>query len=192
MTDPTPGARHVSNERDPWAKVPEALLYSDLSDKAVRVYACLHRHGDDPANCYPSHARIAALIGCADRSIARPLAELEAAGWIVKKPRYQPDGRRTSDGYYVKLTSTSSAVPTRENVGGDHAEVRNAHHASERDEREQVTTKESQGSNDAGPPSSRREALALTGESPAKMDDALRESGKAAVERLRAERSKAA
>lgn len=137
MDDPTP---HPDDVQQPavvtgyyFAPIPEALLYSsDLSDKAVRVYATLMRHGMDPEHCYPSHRRIAQLIGAAPRSIQRPIKELEEAGWIVRKPRYTDNGYRQTDGWFVR---TSSARTTRD-VLAYHAEERDNDHAPERDKRE--------------------------------------------------------
>lgn len=137
MPDPIP---HPDDVQKPavvtdyrYAPIPEAVLYGELSDKAVRVYGVLMRHGLDPDHCYPSQRRIADLIGAAPRSIQRPLKELEAAGWIARKPRFLPTGDRTSDGYSVR---TFSATPTRESVGGPRAGTRTPH-ASERGKRKQ-------------------------------------------------------
>lgn len=97
-----------------YAPIPEALLYDPrISHLAVRVYGVLMRHGNDPDHCYPSQRRIADLVGAAQRSIARPLGELEEAGWIEKFPRTRADGSPDSNGWWVR---TSSAPPTRTNV----------------------------------------------------------------------------
>lgn len=120
---PADDGRHVVNDDLPWALVPEALLYDHrLSDKAVRVYGCLVRHGDNPDNCYPSQARIAGLIGCEQRSIQRPLKQLVEAGWVIKVPRFDPSGMRTSDGFRVRrqlpLAAQESAESALESVDG--------------------------------------------------------------------------
>ncbi len=92
----------------PFAQVPEALLYSDLSDLAVRVYGCLIRHGTTPETCHPTHARIAELIGKSERSIQRPVTELERAGWIERRTTTD-NGLQKLDGYFV-TGALSSAV----------------------------------------------------------------------------------
>jgi hypothetical protein len=94
--------RHVVIEDIKFSMIPEALLYDDrLNPMDKLVYGCLLRHGDDPANCYPAHKRIAYLVNCQVRSVQRPLRALEGAGWIKRVPRRNPDGSRTSDGYFV-------------------------------------------------------------------------------------------
>ena len=140
-----------------YAPIPEELLYSALTDKAVRVYGTLARHGMTKDDCFPSHRRIAQFIGCAPRSVKRPLEELEEAGWIESVPRFDARGDRTSNGYLVRIkpkkrdkTTTSSAPPAQESAEG--VETSSAPpafdsaypprsgartpHASERDERE--------------------------------------------------------
>jgi len=85
-----------------YAPIPEALLYdSTLSAQCVRVYGCLLRHGQTPDHCFPSHARIGGLLGLSERSVARPLVELEKAGWISRTRRNNSRGERIADGYHV-------------------------------------------------------------------------------------------
>lgn len=97
-----------------YAPIPEALLYDvTMSDKAVRVYGALMRHGMDPSSCYPSHARIGDFIGCAARSVQRPLRELEAVGWIERVRRTDPDtGQRITDGFHVHTGNAQMRAPT--------------------------------------------------------------------------------
>ena len=137
-----------------YAPIPQELLYSALTDKAVRVYGVLARHGMTKDDCYPSHRRIAQLIGCAPRSVRRPLEELEDSGWIESVPRFDARGDRTSNGYLVRIkpdktttlsappaqesaegVETSSAPPARESADPPRSGARTPH-ASERDERE--------------------------------------------------------
>lgn len=93
---------HVVNE-DGWAAIPEPLLYdSSISATAVRVYGVLRRHGDDPRNCYPSHARIARLIGTSARSVPAWIRELEDAGWIERIRRTTAAGDPDTNGYRVR------------------------------------------------------------------------------------------
>lgn len=153
----------VTNEHR-FAQIPEALIYDhDIDPLALRVYCVLMRHGQDPDSCYPSHARIAGLIGVSDRSVARPLKDLANAGWITRQYRHSDQGR-TSDGYYVRSTPAPPAerkeirrAPERstdhqnraEQRATDHqnraegratgsAEQRATPHAEERGEREPV------------------------------------------------------
>lgn len=111
--------RHVTNEHPSYAMVPEALLYDPaISDKAVRLYGVLRRHGDDPANCYPSKRRLATLMGCAPASIGRPLRELETSGWIERVARTTELGDPDSNGYHIRISRTSSAGSAQEKREG--------------------------------------------------------------------------
>ncbi len=119
-----------------WAQIPEELLYDPtISPQAVRVYGCLVRHGTTPDSCYPTHARIAEKLGLAKRSVARPLAELEQAGWINRTRRFNARGDRVADGYHVLMasnpsaqlsapTTRSSAAPSRDPARHQDAESR--------------------------------------------------------------------
>ena len=119
-----------------YAPIPEALLYDGtLSPTCVRVYGCLQRHGLTPDSCFPSHARIASCLGLSERSIARPLAELERAGWIARTRRHNRRGERIADGYHVlsapleragsrSTTTQSSAAPPRDRAQTYPAETR--------------------------------------------------------------------
>lgn len=106
MHDDTTQVRqpHVVIDGPRWAQIPEGLLYDPaMPDAAVRIYGVLYRHGQDPDHCYPSHARIADLIGASPRSIPGWLRQLEDAGWISRHARYTDQGQ-TSNGYTVHLT----------------------------------------------------------------------------------------
>lgn len=101
--DPSDRNDHHTTVEVHWAPIPEAVLYDpSLGDKAVRVYGTLMRHGLDPSTCHPSHVRLAELVGCAPRSIQRPLRELEEAGWIERVPRFDAFGQRMTDGFHVR------------------------------------------------------------------------------------------
>ncbi len=142
----TPDNDHATSRRPPevssgvyWAPVPESLIYdADMSDKAVRVYAALMRHGLDPSSCYPSHARLADLIGCAARSVQRPLRDLEQAGWIERVRRLDESGQRISDGFHVHTLNAQERAPTALlSAEGTRADARTVR-AETRAEREQV------------------------------------------------------
>jgi len=110
MTD-TPHVEIV----DRFAMIPETLLYDPkISSNAKVVYCVLHRHGNDPENCYPGHARIGRLMGASKRSVPAWIIELEQAGWVERFPRVKADGSPDSNGYRLYSTpraSTGSGVP---------------------------------------------------------------------------------
>lgn len=99
------GQAHVEIEHR-FAMMPEALLYDpSISADAVRVFGVLLRHGSDPSNCYPSHARIAGFIGRSKASINGWIVELERSGWVERVPRTRSDGSPDSNGYRLFMTA---------------------------------------------------------------------------------------
>lgn len=99
----------ASGDADRWvtggyrfAPIPEWVLYHpELSDKAVRIFGTLMRHGHDPSNCYPSDARIAELIHCSDTTIPKHRKQLYLARAAYAVPRFDDDGRQTTNGYHL-------------------------------------------------------------------------------------------
>jgi hypothetical protein len=86
-----------------FAVVPETVLYSTLSDKAIRVYAVLARHADKTTGkCFPSRARIAELARCSLRSVDRALAELVAARVIQLEHRLNAAGDPATNLYTIR------------------------------------------------------------------------------------------
>lgn len=92
---------HTTNHGDFFAVVPEQLIYSSVSGTAIKVYCALRRHGSDPANCYPSHKRLAELTQMAVPTVRRAITELVEAGWVVIEQRFNGNGQ-TSNGYHVQ------------------------------------------------------------------------------------------
>jgi len=84
-----------------FAIVPEWLIDLDVSDRAFRLYALLARFADsDGTNAIPGRKRLAERLRCSIDSIDRAIAELIAAGAILREHRYR-DGRQTSNDYVV-------------------------------------------------------------------------------------------
>lgn len=94
----------VVEDVETWAKLPEALLYdTEISDKAIRIFGCLYRHGVTPGSCYPGKKRIAECIGGSARSVDRPLLRLLEKGWIRRYKRWTKAGMRAANGYALAL-----------------------------------------------------------------------------------------
>lgn len=80
----------------PFAMVPEWILYHPgLSDRAVRLWAVLARHGTDAGARCPGRARLAMLCRCSTKSIDRAKDELELVGALVVKSRWKPGQKGT-------------------------------------------------------------------------------------------------
>lgn len=100
---PDHGAHHTSTDYK-FAPIPEAMVYDPgINSNAMRVYAILARHGEDPHSCYPSHRRIGELSGLSPRSIPRLVKDLEEAGWVTIVRRWDEVGDPTSNGYHVHV-----------------------------------------------------------------------------------------
>jgi hypothetical protein len=103
-----------------FAPVPEWIIYhGELTGNAVRLYAALARHGMTPDSCYPSHARLARLLGMSDRSIPAIIRDLEKVG-AIRRERREIDDRQTSNGYWLAgdspFTAHENVPPAHENV----------------------------------------------------------------------------
>ena len=69
--------------------VPEWVLYAELSDKAIRLYAVLARYADNQTHeAFPSRETLAQRMRCSARSVDRAALELIEAGAITKKQRH--------------------------------------------------------------------------------------------------------
>lgn len=101
-----------------FAMIPEALLYDpNVDDAMVRVYGVLHRHGTDPSNCYPSHARIGGFIGKSKRTVPAIIARLAAAGWVEVIPRKSKHGDWDSNSYRVHAAPVRVGSTRERGVG---------------------------------------------------------------------------
>src|SRR5512147_2362600 len=82
----------------PFSALPHALRKDPrLRGKhtAVTLAAALLEYACDRASCYPTNARLAADLGCAESTIRANLALLRDAGWVrVELGPHQPNGRR--------------------------------------------------------------------------------------------------
>ncbi len=90
--------RHVHKHWFRFAQIPEELIYSEVSGRAIKIFSALLRHGDDPTNCYPSHKRLADKCHMSMATVRRAIAELEESGWVSVEARYR-DAGQTSNGY---------------------------------------------------------------------------------------------
>tara|TARA_R100001460_G_scaffold2077_3_gene7080 strand:- start:148 stop:900 length:753 start_codon:yes stop_codon:yes gene_type:complete len=100
--------------------IPEWVLDSDISDKALRVYALLARYADnDNLQAFPSRQTLANRARCSVKSIDRALDELIKLGAIKKQHRVQ-------QGVYTSslFTVIRVGVGTRVTLGGDTGDAR--------------------------------------------------------------------
>lgn len=72
---------------EPFAQIPEWLIDSDVSDRAIRAFLVLHRHANKEGYAFPGRAAIAERLGCSPASLDRALNELREVGAIVSRQR---------------------------------------------------------------------------------------------------------
>ena len=82
--------------------IPEWLLDSGCSDKAIRLYAVLARYADnDDLTAYPGRSTLAKRMGCHRATVDRAVEELMELGAITKQLRVQ-DGKYQSSLYTIR------------------------------------------------------------------------------------------
>jgi len=92
--------------------VPEWLIDSGCSDKAVRLYVVLARYADNEnLTAYPGRGTLAKRMGCHRASVDRAVEELVALGAISKQVRFK-DGKYQSSLYTVRRIAPSRTHAT--------------------------------------------------------------------------------
>jgi len=97
--------------------IPEWLLDSELSDRAIRVYSVLARYADNETlQAYPSRETLAKRCHCHWRSVDRAIDELVAFGAVTKTHR------KNGDSYQSNLYTLRRVLPAQS--GGTDTAVR--------------------------------------------------------------------
>jgi hypothetical protein len=77
--------------------IPEWLLDSEVSHKAIRIYALIARYADNQTlTAWPARGTLASRAKCTVKSVDRALNELIEAGAIAKELRRDEAGQRSS------------------------------------------------------------------------------------------------
>ena len=77
--------------------IPDWLLTSNVSDRAIRVYAVLARHADSQTHeAFPRRGLIAEVAHCSPSSVDRALDELIAAKALSKTARRGASGQQSN------------------------------------------------------------------------------------------------
>ena len=92
--------------------VPEWLIDSGCTDKALRAYVVLARYADNEnLTAFPSRATLARRMGCHRASVDRAIEELIRLGAVSKQQRVE-DGRYQSSLYTVRRLPPSRTHAT--------------------------------------------------------------------------------
>ena len=65
-------------------------------------------HADDKGTCWPGQVGLANKCGITDRTVRTRLKKLEALGLLAREPRYNAEGKRTSDRLTLRITTGKS------------------------------------------------------------------------------------
>jgi len=84
-----------------WAQVPEWVIVSPASDRAVRLYALLARRANSSNEAFPSRGYLAEAMGCSRKSVDRALDELLELGAVTKQSQFV-ENRQTVNLYTVR------------------------------------------------------------------------------------------
>lgn len=102
----------VTSDVGPWSIVPEWLLDTEVSDRAVRLYATLGRYADRNGESFASRRTLASRLRCSVDSVDRAARELIGAGALSISARTAEDGNQTTNLYHLTL-----AAPVRPPLG---------------------------------------------------------------------------
>jgi hypothetical protein len=95
-----------------FSMVPEWLIDSGCTDKALRLYVVLARYADnDDLTAYPGRGTLAKRMGCHRSSVDRAVEELIDLGAITKQVRFV-DGKYTSSLYTIRRIAPSRTHAT--------------------------------------------------------------------------------
>src|SRR5262249_8480284 len=122
-------ARHMSKQgtsrptgetpsRTRFAMVPEWLIYSGVSDRAVRLYGVLARHAQsDGTGADPGRARLARLMRTSRSSLDRARRELEGIGAIdvTRRPPTRVNQDWDTNLYRLRFDPPQGLVTSDEN-----------------------------------------------------------------------------
>lgn len=101
------GVSHVRLEQ-PFAIVPESLIFSSLSDRAIRMWMVLARIARQSDACMPTRVRLSEMMSCSIDSVDRAARELSAAGWVTVESG-QSEG--AANAYVVRIDPVPPGTP---------------------------------------------------------------------------------
>jgi DNA-binding transcriptional MocR family regulator len=92
-----------------FAIVPEWLVYAEVSDVAVRLYAVLARHADQNGRSHPSRSRLAELMRCSTKTVDRAAKELAALGALDVNDRFRGKAQ-TSNEWHIRTSDPATPL----------------------------------------------------------------------------------
>ncbi|WP_424462959.1 helix-turn-helix domain-containing protein [Pseudoclavibacter helvolus] len=92
----------------------------DLDIKATEkmILVALADMADEQFSCFPGQEKLARMTGNSERTVRRVVQSLEGMGLVERAHRRRPDGRKTSDRYYLQV-GTSPAILSGDKLSPD-------------------------------------------------------------------------
>lgn len=87
---------HVVSDTGPFSLLPEWVLASTVSDRAVRLYALLARYADQTGLSWPRRALLAERLSTSVKSVDRAMDELEKLQAVTIEARHDEGGQRSN------------------------------------------------------------------------------------------------
>ena len=84
-----------------YAVIPEWVLSSAISDRAIRLFAVLARYVGTHEAAWPSRKTLGEKINCSVSSVDRAVVELESIGAVKTEERRRENGSKTSSYFYL-------------------------------------------------------------------------------------------
>ena len=92
-----------------FAIIPHWVIYSNISDAALRLYAVMAKYADNATGkAWPSRGTLANDIRKSEKTVDRAIKELVEAGALKVSRRYDPETREYKSNMYTLIT----AMPT--------------------------------------------------------------------------------
>jgi hypothetical protein len=82
-----------------FAIVPEWVIYGEVSDRAIRLYAVLARHANTEHVAFPLRTTMAKLCRCSVDSIDRAVRELVEVGALIVEHQFAEGGKQRANLY---------------------------------------------------------------------------------------------
>jgi hypothetical protein len=111
----------IRTDTGPFSITPHWLLMSEVSDRALRLYALLGRYADNKTGqAHPGRVRLATEMRCSESSLDRATKELVAAGALLVSQRLTEHGDFATNLYTVLRVPSpvTPPVPSELVVGG--------------------------------------------------------------------------
>lgn len=105
----------ITSDTGAFALLPEWVLLSEVSDRAIRLYCVFARHADKQSSqCFPGRKRLAAMLRTSVATVDRAVKELEDIGALSKQERRRADGSQTSNDWTIhRVIRGGGASPVR-------------------------------------------------------------------------------